>query len=68
MLPVNFIDYDQMEYVKTPTYEKLVTNKLDLMKNIIVLRLNYRFAKGKTTRKTKKDIDIETPDDGNKLF
>jgi len=62
MLPVDFgLDYVQEEYLRTPKYERLTTYDIYLLKNVVVFRLNYRFSKGKTTRKTKKDIEDETP-------
>jgi len=62
MLPVDFgVDYVQEEYTHTPQYESLTTYDIHLLKNVFVLRLNYRFSKGKATRKTKKEIKEDTP-------
>ncbi len=62
MLPVDFgIDYIQEEYTKTSQYETLTQYDIHLLKNVIVFRINYRFSKGKATRKTNKHIEDETP-------
>jgi len=60
MLPLNSgLEYNQGEYVESPTFNSLTTYNIDLLKNVIVFKVNYRFNKGKSTRKTKKDIDLE---------
>ncbi len=62
MLPVDFgVQYVQEEYTQTPQYESLTQYDIHLLKNIFVFRLNYRFSKGKATRKTKKNIDEDEP-------
>jgi len=62
MLPIDFgVDYMQGEYTHTSQYESMTTYDISLLKNVFVLRLNYRFSKGKATRKTKKDIEDDTP-------
>ena len=62
MLPIDFgVDYVQEEYTKSLQYESLTQHDIHLLKNVLVFRLNYRFSKGKATRKTKKNIDEETP-------
>ena len=62
MLPVDFgVDYVQEEYTKTLQYESLTKYDIHLLKNIVVFRLNYRFNKGKATRKTQKNIDDDSP-------
>jgi len=64
MLPIDTgLDYKQGEYVEAPTYNSLTTYDINLLKNVIIFKLNYRLSKGKSTRKTKKDIDLE---DNNK--
>ncbi len=67
MLPVDFgVSYVQEEYIKTPQYQMLTQHDIHLLKNVIVFRVNYRFAKGKTTRKTKKDIEDDAPEQKSK--
>ncbi len=62
MLPVDFgVNYVQEEYTQTLQYESLTQYDIHLLKNVVVFRLNYRFSKGKTTRKTKKDIEDDSP-------
>ena len=64
MLPIEAgLDYKQGEYVEAPTFNSLTTYDINLLKNVIIFKLNYRLSKGKSTRKTKKDIDLE---DNNK--
>ncbi len=62
MLPVDFgVDYVQEEYTKTLQYESMTQYDIHLLKNVVVFRLNYRFSKGKATRKTKKDMEDDSP-------
>jgi len=39
---------------------------LHLLKNMVVFRLNYRFHKGKTTRKAKKKVEENKPEKPSK--
>jgi len=40
-----------------------------LLKNIFMIRASYRFSKGKTTKKLKKDIEKDNDKkSGNKIF
>jgi hypothetical protein len=69
MLPINAgLDYKQGEYVETPTFNSLTTYDINLLKNVIIFKLNYRLNKGKSTRKTKKDIDLEDNKKSNSPF
>ncbi len=62
MLPVDFgVDYVQEEYTKTLQYESLTQYDIHLLKNVVVFRLNYRFSKGKATRKKQKDMEDDSP-------
>ena len=62
MLPVDFgVDYVQEVYTKSLQYEMITKHDIHLLKNILVFRLNYRFNKGKATRKTKKNIEDDSP-------
>ncbi len=62
MLPVDFgVDYVQEEYTKTLQYESIAKYDIHLLKNMVVFRLNYRFSKGKATRKIKKNIEDNSP-------
>jgi len=67
MLPVDFgVDYIQKTLIQTNGYESLGKMDLHLLKNILVFRLNYRFSKGKSTRKTQKNIEDESPEGKSK--
>ena len=69
MLPVDLgLQYKQEEVVNTPTFSSIATHDISLLKNVIVFKLNYRFSKGKSTRKTDKAIDIEEPSKNKGLF
>lgn len=54
--------YALEEYTKTLQYESLTQYDINLLKNIFVFRLNYRFNKGKATRKTIKHIENDNPE------
>lgn len=69
MLPVERgIDFIQGDFVSTPNYSSENTYDIHLLKNVVVFRLNYRFNKGKTIRKTKKDIPQEKEPKKNGIF
>jgi hypothetical protein len=58
MLPIDGgLEYIQQDYVSTPTYNRMTEYDINLLKNVFVFKLNYRFSKGKSTRKTEKDIE-----------
>ncbi len=66
MLPIDAgLEYTQQDYIETPTFNGLTEYDINLLKNVFVFKLNYRFSKGKSIRKTKKDIqDDEKKKDG----
>ncbi len=67
MLPVDLgVNYVQEEYIQTNQYQRITSYDIHLLKNIFVFRLNYRFSKGKTTRKTKKDVQEDIPEKKSK--
>jgi len=55
------VSYEQETYVRVNGYESLTVNDLHLLQNMVVFRLNYRFHKGKTTRKAEKKPVEEKP-------
>ena len=60
MLPVEKgLDFIQGDYVTTPTYQSQNKYDIHILKNVFVFRLNYRFTKGKTIRKTEKEVPEE---------
>ena len=62
ILPVETgVSYKQQTYIRANGYESLNTGDLHLLRNMVVFRLNYRFHKGKSTRKAKKQTGEEKP-------
>lgn len=51
------VDFNQGSYIKTDTYTESRFNNIDLLKNIVMLELSYRFNKGKTINKKEKEIE-----------
>jgi len=69
MLPVDLgEDYLQGSHIATPTFTETNVYDISLMKNIFLVRATYRFTKGKTTRKTKKEIEEEENNSGKGIF
>jgi len=55
VLPTNFlVDYKSENYIMTPTYSKTQVTDVSMIKNIILLRINYRFNKGKLRNQIEK--------------
>lgn len=69
MLPTNFgVDYSQGTYTKTDFYEENLTYNIDVLKNLFIIQLSYRFVKGKEIRSIDKDVDIQTGSGKTGLF
>jgi len=61
MLPINWIaDYSQNKYIKTPSYTQRDNVDLSILKNIFILKISYRFHKGKSIKTIKKNVERET--------
>ncbi len=45
-----WIDYDNVTYTSTPMYNETSSINLDVLKNLLVFRVTYRFSKGKTVK------------------
>ena len=58
--PVNFLQYSQGSYVKTPTYYSSIHSGLDLLKNLMIFQINYHFNAGKQVNIKKSSLDSET--------
>ncbi len=57
LLPINWgINHNQGNYTNTGTYTETAVNDIKFAQNVVVLRLSYRFSKGRTVKKIKKDI------------
>jgi len=69
MLPIDSgLDYNQGEYTKAPTFNSETTYDISFLKNVFVFKLNYRLSKGKSTRKTVKDIEMEDNKKSKSIF
>jgi hypothetical protein len=51
------VDFNQGSYIKTDTYTESRFNNIDILKNIIMLEVSYRFNKGKTVSRKEKEIE-----------
>ncbi len=68
MLPVNAgANYDQGSYAKTNGYEQYTHTDISVLKNMFIIKLTFRFNKGKV-KKTDKHLDTEKEDSGNGIF
>ncbi len=68
MLPVNRgINYDQGSYVKANGYEKYTHTDISVLKNMFIVKLSFRFSKGKV-KKSDKHIETEKEDSGSGIF
>ena len=60
MLPINWItDYSQDTHIETPFYTQHSTIDLNMIKNVFLLKVNYRFHRGKEIEKIEKNIERE---------
>ncbi len=60
MLPVNLgADYRQGSYIRTDTYTETNIQDIEILKNMLMFRITFRINKGKTVRKSEKDIKLE---------
>ncbi|MCK5846786.1 MAG: TonB-dependent receptor [Bacteroidales bacterium] len=63
MLPVDFgVNYEQDTYAAVNGYQSTTTNDIRVLKKLLILKLTYRFNKGKIVRKTEKDIEKDIED------
>ncbi|HFB61605.1 MAG TPA: hypothetical protein ENJ69_01345, partial [Bacteroidetes bacterium] len=54
VLPVNWgVNYVQGDYVRVNGYEKYTHTDINLLKNILIVRISYRFSKGKVIKPEK---------------
>jgi hypothetical protein len=60
--PINFLQYSQDSYTKTPAYNSSSSAGVGVLKNIIMLQINYRFSSGKQVNIKKSSLDNETPE------
>ena len=57
--PVNFLSYEQGDYINTPTYKNSSTYGVGVLKNLMLLQINYRFTSGKQVSIKKSSLDNE---------
>ncbi|OFX35249.1 MAG: hypothetical protein A2X08_07365 [Bacteroidetes bacterium GWA2_32_17] len=51
------VDFNQGSYIKTDNYAENKWYNIDILKNIIMFEISYRFNKGKTVNKKEKQIE-----------
>lgn len=69
ILPVDFgVKYEQGSYIDTDIYKATTTYDISFLKNIVMLRLTYRFNKGKEIRSIDKNIEKEIEKKSKGLF
>jgi hypothetical protein len=60
MLPVDFgADYNQVTYINTDSYTQTSTTDINILKNMFMVQLSYRFHRGKEIKSIKKTIEKE---------
>ncbi len=68
-IPVNLgLDYDQGGYIKTDAYQETKFNDISFLKNILLLEIKYRFNRGKSVKKTQKNIEQKTEKNSKGIF
>ena len=69
MLPIDLAtDYYQGSYTETNNYNELKNQDMTILKNILMVRVSFRINKGKSVRKTDKDIEQEEEKTSKSLF
>lgn len=69
MLPIDLgVIYEQGSYIDTDIYKASTTYDISMLKNMLSVRLTYRFSKGKETRMIDKDLDLEIEKKSKGLF
>ena len=69
ILPISLaVDYDQGSFIKTDTYSEQNITDMQILNNALMFQISYRFSKGESVHKTKKDIKIEKEKTTKKLF
>ncbi len=62
------VDFNQGSYIKTDTYIENKWNNIDILKNILMLEISYRFNKGKSVTKKEKEIERLNEKNSKGLF
>jgi len=58
--PLNFLQYKAYTYTEAPNYVSSSSFRRDLLKNIMILQINYHFNSGKQINIRKSSLDNET--------
>ena len=68
-LPLDFgTSYTQGSYAQTTGILMRTDNDVSLVKNMLLLEFSYRFSKGKSIKKTEKEVQREEEDNGGGVF
>ncbi len=68
-LPIDFAaNYNQVSYIETPSYNRTTTVDINVLKQLFIIKLSYRFHKGRTISTIKKDIDNENINKHKSIF
>ncbi len=68
-LPISLgADFNQNTRIETTGFTMQNDNNVSIVKNMFILEFSYRFAKGKSVRKTDKDLEIEEEKSGGGIF
>jgi hypothetical protein len=62
------VDFNQGNYIKTPSYTESKMYNIDILKNIVMLELSYRFNKGKSVNKKEKNVEKINEKNSKGLF
>ena len=59
-LPIDWgAEYTQTQYLETSDYSQTVINDINILKQLVMIRINYRFHKGKEISTINKDVEKE---------
>ena len=61
-------NYDQGSFAQTTGITMRTNNDVSLVKNMFIIELSYRFSKGKSIKKTEKDVLREDENSGGGMF
>jgi hypothetical protein len=68
-LPIDLgANYEQITYIETPSYKQTSTADINVLKHLFLIKLTYRFHKGKAISTLEKDIEREQAEKKNSIF
>lgn len=69
ILPVNFLaSYNQGSYIDTGLYTTTSLYNIDMLKNMLLINITYRFNHGKSVRNVEKEVKTEVERQAKKIF